>query len=438
MRRLHGIRTATLAATVLLIFACAGDSAPKNADLDSLPQIALHEDARIGSVDDPDVGFSRPYLLDLDSDGNLYVGEAQDAQIRVYDASGALLRRIGGKGSGPGEFENPPNFGVEGDTVWAYDPSARRITLFKRDGTLLSARASGEITIPLWGGKGSVIPSRMRPDGLFIGELARVSGYRRTEVPVNVADTDTVPVPRVLFDANGAVVDTIGWDPSPPPRMARRPGTSTERYEYITVGSQRIWVPDPPTTLPQWFQPNDGRIVLQVSQPASEDATFTVTRLVDHKLGGDGPLDQRRFRRDTAYALTIHYKAARYTSADLDSVAAEVARTGNGGMRDGVPIPPPSDAAVVQNRVRSALKFPDFKLAVGYGWLDRDDRLWVRRKDDNAGTARWILIDATGNVLGQLELPGNTRLVWSRGDILWTAIPDDNDVPWLVRFRLER
>ena len=39
-------------------------------------------------------------------DGNIYVLDWSDAFIKVYSPDGKLLRRMGGKGQGPGEFQD--------------------------------------------------------------------------------------------------------------------------------------------------------------------------------------------------------------------------------------------------------------------------------------------------------------------------------------------
>lgn len=38
-------------------------------------------------------------------DGNIYVYDQQDAFIKVYSPSGKFIRKIGGRGQGPGEIQ---------------------------------------------------------------------------------------------------------------------------------------------------------------------------------------------------------------------------------------------------------------------------------------------------------------------------------------------
>jgi len=401
-----------------LLFAAAlvacGDPPRGERDIDSLPALVPTAEVRIGSTDDPDVGFSQLALADVDADGNVYALEALDLEIRAYDPAGRLLRRIGRPGSGPGEFQGAPRFGIHGDTLWTYDMDAGRITLFDRRGILLSTGLTRGARIPLDHQYGLLLPWRMRPDGLFISWLASVQ-YVRDDPP---AVSGVVPVPRVVFNAAGEVVDTAGWTPGPPPRMVPPPEYGRDRFRSVTIGSRRRVVPDPPTDLPEWFGLADGHIVVDVPYTGSGDAgSFTVTKI---GLGGD-----------TVYHRTLHYRPVRFTSEDLDSAAAQGTRAfGGAGL-------PEHEAAVVRNGLRAELRFPEFKLPVRYAWLAQDDAVWLLRADPPGATARWIMLDSAGEVRGELQLPTRTRPLWTRGSVLWAAEFDAEDVPWLARFRID-
>jgi hypothetical protein len=107
--------------------ACANDPArPAGLDVDAAPDLALTRDLSIGHATDAARGFSSIHGLDVDRAGNVYVIDARERHIRVYDPRGEPLRTIGTRGSGPGEFETLPSFGVLGDTVWAIEGDRRR------------------------------------------------------------------------------------------------------------------------------------------------------------------------------------------------------------------------------------------------------------------------------------------------------------------------
>ena len=197
-----------VAACCFALSACDRPSGASGTHVDALTHLVAEAGMRIGDFDDPDVGFSRVSGVDIDRDGNIYVLEASVPEIRVYSLDGVLLRRIGRRGAGPGEFERAPRFGVVGDTVWAVAGRPDRITLFDRDGTVLSARRTQSVAVPLPRGYGHILPWIMRPDGKFMGHFGRVRVGRNP--PTGVQPTDSIPVPFVLFAATGAVTDTIG------------------------------------------------------------------------------------------------------------------------------------------------------------------------------------------------------------------------------------
>jgi hypothetical protein len=47
-----------------------------------------------------------------------------------------------------------------------------------------------------------------------------------------------------------------------------------------------------------------------------------------------------------------------------------------------------------------------------------------------------VLFDAQGNLRGNLDIPRRYRLAWASGNVIWAIVPDDDDVPWMVKFRL--
>jgi len=143
-------------------------------DLDLLPRLTLEEVSRIGSVDDPDFGFSRIGSVDVDRDGNVWLFEWVAGELRVYSPNGDLLRRVGRRGDGPGEFSQyaSPTLGLLGDTVWTFDTNSRRLTLFNRSGEVLSTAQAEEVRVPLHNpaSTAAVDLNHIGADGRFVGD----------------------------------------------------------------------------------------------------------------------------------------------------------------------------------------------------------------------------------------------------------------------------
>ena len=68
--------------------------------------------------------------LDVDSRGNVYVAD-RSSQLLVFSPAGAVLRKLGRKGQGPGEFDGIAGVRVlPGDSVYAFDVGLQRVTVF--------------------------------------------------------------------------------------------------------------------------------------------------------------------------------------------------------------------------------------------------------------------------------------------------------------------
>lgn len=411
-------RAAALLLCCIVLTGCAdiaggGDT---TADMDGLRQLTATPDMRIGSVDDPDVGFSRLGYVDVDADGNIYALEMLDNQIRVYSPDGRIVRRIGRSGSGPGEFESAPRFGIQGDTLWALDGRAGRITLFDRTGNVLSTGTTNGLRVPLPTGYGYVLPMSMRPDGTFTSSLSRVA-VSANDPATGVQAGDSIPVPRVRFDAAGSILDTIGWAPTPPPRLVPPAAHRPER-QRITFAGREYTVPEPPSELPRWHDLDDGYISVEVPYATTPDAgTITVSRI--------------GLTNDTVYSRVLNYQPQPFTAAQLDSAALR-------GARGPMMLSGPAQAAPAPELVsvmRTALRFPEFSLPVRTSWIAQDESVWLQREEPGTN-ARWIVLGPDGTLRGEVQLPAGSRPLWNRGDTLWVSEPDELDVPWLVRYRI--
>jgi hypothetical protein len=75
--------------------------------------------------------------VDIATDGRLVVTDGADASAHLFSADGRLLKVLGRKGSGPGEFQIPlsPRFGPDG-RIHVLDVRQNRISVFYPDGSL--------------------------------------------------------------------------------------------------------------------------------------------------------------------------------------------------------------------------------------------------------------------------------------------------------------
>jgi hypothetical protein len=146
------------------------------------------------------------------------------------------------------------------------------------------------------------------------------------------------------------------------------------------------------------------------------------------------------FAKDTLYSRQFRYRPVRYSETFLDTIAWRSARIPGGGYRivGGMPQIPAlgPDSLDLFRVIRASLEFPEFQPPVQSHYLSDDGQLWLRREDDGGVNHRWLLLNQSGQILGQLELPRGARVGWHRGQTFIAIEPDQEDVPWLVRYRI--
>lgn len=81
--------------------------------------------------------FGRISDVQLGEDGSLFILDGLSRTIRVFNPDGVAVREFGGRGQGPGEFEQPGKllWGPDGN-LWVLDLRDGRLTVFSPDGEL--------------------------------------------------------------------------------------------------------------------------------------------------------------------------------------------------------------------------------------------------------------------------------------------------------------
>lgn len=81
--------------------------------------------------------------ITADRAGELLVVDPPEAQVRLYDRDGSLVRVIGRRGEGPGEYRTPMSAArVTDGRIVVTDPTLSRISLFSPDGAFESSVGS--------------------------------------------------------------------------------------------------------------------------------------------------------------------------------------------------------------------------------------------------------------------------------------------------------
>lgn len=379
--------------------------------IEDLPVLELQEELRLGSATDPELGFSQIGGVAVDRDGLMYLLERRDRQVRVYDRQGTRLRTIGRPGPGPGEFQAATGIGIIDDTLWVRDAPTRRFSLFATSGELLGTFSVAPRSVEVLPGfEFFLSASKLRSDGLISTSYA---------FPV-VGDPpgDTAWIPHLLLDRAGVLVDTL-W---------------RERWSYpvsreVRVGAGNATVPPAPSSHPLYQEALGGWYMVEREPATNPSASFAVTRFT---LAGD-----------TVYRREFAYRPVSFPEAAIDELVAPYLRTlttlvsGPDGSVQEITIRDFSaDSAEAAAVVRSAMVLPPYQPPVVAGRVGEDDVLWLRLHDNGGQTFRWLLVAPDGEPMGAIDLPRRAIVHWSSGAEMWVELPDEYDVPWMIRYRI--
>ena len=158
------LRTCFFTVTLALTTACAGDfaSQPTSWVRDSLGieivesrapasrtgelfRIYDQPNVSIGALDGSEsTAFLRIRGVLRLSDGRIVVADGATQELRYFNADGFYLRTVGGRGSGPTEFQNFARLQrLNADSVLVHDLGAGRTTIISPDGTVALTQQTG-------------------------------------------------------------------------------------------------------------------------------------------------------------------------------------------------------------------------------------------------------------------------------------------------------
>lgn len=117
---------------LLILAACADTTAERAGPAVSLVLDEPYWEAGAGDE------LERPASATLLPNGNVAVADVFAANIKFFDPRGALIRTIGRKGGGPGEYQNPNWIAqCERDRLYVFDGGAFRMSVLDTAGTLI-------------------------------------------------------------------------------------------------------------------------------------------------------------------------------------------------------------------------------------------------------------------------------------------------------------
>ncbi len=342
--------------------------------------------------------FTRVSEFDVDRAGRFWVFDRASASIFVFGPDGNLIRMVGRRGGGPGEFsQNGGMVVLANDSLAQWDSNNARISFFDSAGVFvrqwsvpggfgtsngLFTDASGAIYL-----KRPVTPPR---EGEILGRMGLVRLREGGAFGDSLAPPD-LPVPRESYVAhNEGSTSSMGSSFSPSYHWAWTPGG-----EFVAADGGKY------------------EVVL-----ARRDARPLVIRRSMTPVSVEGA--ERDLERDIITASLRRVDPSWSFSSGPPLPTTKAPLQGVRTSRDGriwVQVAVPSELIPEAQRELpwdSLVPVRQFRTPPVYEVFDRD-----------------------GRFLGRVALPSRAVMIEADGDFVWGIELDDDDLPEIVRWRIE-
>lgn len=339
----------------------------------------LVPDGRIGGALGEPGELVNPRDLALDGAGRLYVSDQQPAVIKVFGPDGRFIRTIGREGQGPGEFIIA-FIAARGAWLAVQDPRTARLTLFDTAGTFVRSWSSG---CCVWAQMAFDRENRIYVPAMTPPETKAAAAYAR-------------------YDTLGAAVDTV-WVPEGPEM----------KMWTVNAGS------------------GGNRMMMMMPVPFTPRMIHGITPEGALVFGWSGAY---RLARTDGHGDTLAILSRDWTAEPLagERKAATIERM----IREQGP---EMDEALLR-RSFPVGEISDALPAFEAIHVDGRGNLWLVTDSDST-YARLDVFSPDGAWLGRVALPEPLRpyspIVWGE-DRLYVAREDDEGVPYIARYRIER
>ena len=357
-------------------------------------QLKVSNTSLVFADDDGDVGLTRRTSLGVSSDGTVaMLAETREALYMV--GRGSAARRVGRRGSGPGEYLRISSFGWLADTLWISDEGTSRITYWAEQG---AGKARTQPFIGAMTARAFMTqPLALTPDGHAIcGLLANSAGS-------GVQVIQSEPLARITRHGKAPWDTLLLLD-------------VRHRTHEVMNGSVKITSTQLMSDATLWALSRNGKFSLHVDRSDEASASLRPTVVtVQHT-------DKRLL-----YRLELPGPRVRTTRADVDRLVQAKVNMFNLLRKDDW-IPPLSAATYGRN-----MFVPRFRIAVTEAVIGDDGTALLRGNDWSSGNVTYTWIKPDGKLRGSFELPVRQYVRAVSRSWIWTVDEDDDGGARLLR-----
>lgn len=376
-----------------------GDTIVVTVSGDPAPERIRHlvPELSIASTADDTATFAEIYEVEVDRAGRMWVFDNPSNRIFLFGPDGELTRRIGRQGAGPGEFNSNNGMVALADSGLAmWDARNARVSFFSAAGDFVRSYTT---------------PAQFSTsDGLH----RDTNGTLYLKRPVTPPREGEIlgRMGLVRMDSLGAFADSLVPPDIAVPRdvyvAAREGSRSSTNSQYAP---QYLWTWHPAG---YFVVADGGKYEIIVARPTGK------------------PLMIRR--QASPVPLTPEQR-----KEDEDGVLWQMRSVDPSWTWSGPPIPqnkaPLSQVFVARDgRIWARVATPSERIP--------DDELLPQRPNGPPvrrfrAPASWEVFAPDGRFLGRIDFPRRTTLVQADGDRVWAIGRDENDVPAILRLRIE-
>jgi hypothetical protein len=346
----------------------------------------LVEELRLGKLDDPpEQMFGQITEVTPDRHGGVYLFDGKVPALRHFDSTGRHVAVLGGKGSGPGEYQDAV-LGVKvrpDGRVFLRDPRNGRITVYGPNGKALTQ-------IPV-------------SSGLFTGNAMVIDTAGEFYLKIllgKIEQNKPWPIGLMHLSPDGKIIDSIA-----PPKLAGEPGAESGRF-----GARKVWEASPL-----------GYIVAGVNSTYRfefENKQGKVTRVErDHTPVRVGPEERAEIE---ALNEWIRKNQGQFLSAEIPPTPAT--KPAYSGFDIG-------DDGQIWVRVH----VPAVKVPIDDEDKPKNGRPVLQWREP----ATYDAFQPDGTYLGRVVLPTGVSLAAHRGDEVWGTLSGESGEIVVARYRLK-
>lgn len=370
---------------IMIAFSLSSCSSGEQAPAEyNLREITLSEDLFISIQSiESDVLAGDFSGLAVDKDGKIFAADSRQQSVHVFSAGGRYLHSLGGKGQGPGEFENfDSGIRVVSDTLYIKQNNPGKIELFNT----VTQEHIRSINIPRQDLRGVPMGSPRDFIPLSNGEIL-ISFVNPYFSKPNEGDPPNM-VTFSLLNKSGEFTDK---------EILQIPALYPTDQRLVHMKTDAIHVFSSVSFYPDIFVLMDSHEQIYISN----SDRLEVTRYDPEGIPAD--------------TLKWNLTPAPFAETDLDSLSAEIP-----GLKEAA-----EDAG-----------YPDFWPAYQHILFDDGNNFWIQQINSGASHQPWLVSDGNENLEFSFLLPSAVHLSVVQNGKAYGIFRSEDELPAIVRYEL--